>query len=315
MFSSNVSFPSIPEVVGESNHPQANSVLKNLKAKQNSPEYSNLQKILTSHALDMVDNQLKIKSISINPGKLGISEIVCHRPVGGTRVLRIYPVEEATWSKNFTGDNWRVDTRTIGGVMADVNVKLNKDEELIIDMRNEIVKTDDGRYLTNVTVTNISISNPLRVTFGPNKRSVSIAHLVAVFGNSKFMDGKFNKNEETFNFPQIDLEDYSTVHCAIEIMRDSIMPVENLMTKESLRSVYDLCSSNVYNVTQDIINCSKYLSEDNVKIYSTGKEGVERNGLAIIVQREDKDMEDWAKNVGTWYELLKYLGENICKVE
>ena len=69
------------------------------------------------------------------------------------------------------------------------------------------------------------------------------------------------------------------------------------------------------NVVDDIITKSMYLLEENVKIYSTGKSGVERNGIAIIVQREGKDMEDWAKNVGTWYELLKYLGENICKVE
>lgn len=318
MFSTTISFPSIPEVVSQLNHPQAASVLKNLKAKnvkENSQEYPKLQRVLTNHAMDMIDNQLKTKSVRVNPAKLGISEIVCHKPLGGTRVLRIYPVAEATWTKNFTGDKWRVDTKTIGGAMTDVNVPLNKDEELVIDMHNEIIKTDDGRYLTNVTVTNVSISNPNSVTYGPNKRAVSLAHLVAVFGNSKFMDGKFNKNGETFNFPKIDLKDYSAVHCAIDIMMNSVMPIDEIMTLDSLEDSNGTCSLIVRNVVDEIITKSMYLLEDKVKIYSTGKSGVERNGIAIIVQREGKDMEDWAKNVGTWYELLKYLGENICKVE
>ena len=318
MFSTTISFPSIPEVVSQLNHPQAASVLKNLKAKnvkENSQEYPKLQRVLTNHAMDMIDNQLKTKSVRVNPAKLGIREIVCHKPLGGTRVLRIYPVAEATWTKNFTGDKWRVDTKTIGGAMTDVNVPLNKDEELVIDMHNEIIKTDDGRYLTNVTVTNVSISNPNSVTYGPNKRAVSLAHLVAVFGNSNFMDGKFNKNGETFNFPKIDLKDYSAVHCAIDIMRDSIMPIDETLKYNDLYDIDEPCRLNVRNIASDLINCSKYLLEDKVKIYSFGELGFELNGIAIIVQREGKDMEDWAKNVGTWYELLKYLGENICKVE
>ena len=138
MFSTTLSFPSISEVVCQSNHPQADSVLKNLKAKhakENSHEYPKLQKVLTNHAMDMIDNQLKTKSVRVNPESLGIREIVCHKPLGGTRVLRIYPVAEATWTKNFTGDKWRVDTKTIGGAMTDVNVQLNKDEELIAALR------------------------------------------------------------------------------------------------------------------------------------------------------------------------------------
>lgn len=318
MFSTTISFPSIPEVVSQLNHPQAASVLKNLKAKnvkENSQEYPKLQMVLTNHAMDMIDNQLKTKSVRVNPAKLGIHEIVCHKPLGGTRVLRIYPVAEATWTKNFTGDKWRVDTKTIGGAMTDVNVPLNKDEELIIDMHNEIIKTDDGRYLCNVTVTNVSISNPNSVTYGPNQRAVSLAHLVAIFGNPKFMEGKFQKGGNTFNLPQFDLKEYSAVHCAIDIMTYSVMPIDEIITLDGLKDSKDTCSLIVRNVVDHIITKSMYLLENNVKIYSTGKGGVERNGIAIIVQKEGKDMEDWAKNVGTWYELLKYLGENICKVE
>ena len=318
MFATTISFPSIPEVVCQLNHPQAASVLKNLKAKnvkEDSQEYPKLQMVLTNHAMDMIDNQLKTKSIRVNPTKLGIHEIVCHKPLGGTRVLRIYPVAEATWTKNFTGDKWRVDTKTIGGAMTDVNVKLNKDEELIIDLHNEIIKTDDGRYLTNVTVTNVSISNPNSVTYGPNKRPVSLAHLVAVFGNSKFMEGKFQKNGLTIEFPKFDLAEYSAVHCAIDIMTNSVMPIDEILKPESLEDNKGACSLLVRNVVDNIIKNSMNLLDDKIKIYSTGKSGVERNGFAIIVQQEGKNIEDWAKNVGTWYELLKYLGENICKVE
>ena len=236
MFSSTISFPSIPEVVGDANHAQALCVLKNLKIKNekgNSQEYPKLQSILANHAIDMIDNDLKSKSINIDPAKLRIGEIVCHKPVGGTRVLRIYPVAEAKWTKIFTGDKWRIDTRTIGGKMVETVVPIKPNEELVIDMHNEMVKTEDGRYLTNVTVTNISISNANKITFGTNKRPVSISHIVAIFGNSKFMDGKFEKNGASFNFPQIDLKDYSAVHCAIDIMRDSIMPIDDILTNNS----------------------------------------------------------------------------------
>ncbi len=318
MFATTISFPSIPEVVSALNHPQAASVLKNLKAKnvkEHSQEYPKLQMVLTNHAMDMIDNKLKTKSIRVNPTKLGIHEIVCHKPLGGTRVLRIYPVAEATWTKNFTGDKWRVDTKTIGGAMTDVNVKLNKDDELIIDLYNEMIKTDDGRLLTNITVTNVSISNINQVTFGPNQRAVSLAHLVAIFGNPKFMEGKFQKGGNTFNLPQVDLKEYSAVHCAIDIMMNSVMPIDEIITLDSLKDSKGTCSLIVRNVVDHIITKSMYLLENNVKIYSTGKGGVERNGIAIIVQEEGGGMEDWAKNVGTWYELLKYLGENICKVE
>tara|TARA_B100001057_G_scaffold498186_1_gene604438 strand:- start:1535 stop:2491 length:957 start_codon:yes stop_codon:yes gene_type:complete len=318
MFLTPLSFPRIPEVVSDANHLQADSVLKNLKlknVKDNSPEYLNLQRVLTSHALDMIDNELKTKSICVNSAKMGIREIVCHKPVGGTRVLRIYPVTEATWTKNFTGDKWRVDTKTVGGAMTDVKVKLNKDHDLVIDMHNEMITTKDGRCLTNITVTNISISNAKEITFGPNKRAVSIEHLIGIFGNPKFMDGKFNKNGKAYNLPQIDLKEYSAVHCAIDIMENSIMPIDNTLHYSSLYDIDEPCRINVRNIVSDIINCSKYLLEDSVKIYSFGELGFELNGIAMIVQREGKDMEDWAKNVGTWYELLKYLGENICKVE
>ena len=130
-FSTN-SFPSFPEILPHENHKQAQTVLNSLK-QNDKIGYARFQNIITSHGLDMIDNNITSKSVIIPADKLNIDGIVCHQPSGGKRAIRIYNVKDAGWSKMFTGTRWRIDTRTIDGENQNTYVKLDNIKIHIID--------------------------------------------------------------------------------------------------------------------------------------------------------------------------------------
>lgn len=314
------SFPTNPQVVASNNHPQAETVLKFL-LRDAPEEFSKLQTILADKALHMIDSNLKTLSFKVDPREVGIKNIVCHMPVGGHRLLRIYKVDTPTWTKVFTGDNYRVDTTRIAGEMGEKNVNLNPGDNLVIDLANEIHKLEDGRYLTNVTVTNISISSDTNLTFGPNKRGVSMPHLVAITANQDFMKDKFQIGDK-----KVPLEDISQAKEAINICKNSVMPLGVFREGFAKYKDYMNIKDGDKPLSSGVILCNeltKLIPELYGKMYVTTIDGSSEkyNGVAIKISHGsnlatdcDDKFEDWATNEKIWSVLLRYIGENICKV-
>lgn len=319
-FSKN-SFPTIPEVVSAVDHPQAETVLKYLKRNDTNNSFSKIQSVLVEKALFMIEEKVKSLSFTVNPHDIGISSIVCHLPVGGHRMLRIYKVDNPTWTTVFTGDDYRIDTALIAGEMGEKNVNLKEGDNLIIDLANEMHTLDDGRFLTNVTVTNISISNNNSLTFGPNKRAVSMPHLVAITANEDFMKNKFQIGEK-----KVKLKDISRAKEAINISKNSIMPL-GIFRDGFTKYKEDMAIKNGDNpLSIGVTLCSKLnklIPELDGSMYVITVDGCseKNNGVAIKISHGthlakdcDEKYQEWVMNEKVWEELLSYLGENICKV-
>ena len=312
---STLSFPRIPEVAPHKDHPQAQCVLNNLK-KDNPSGYAKLQTIVTNSGIEMIDNDLTSNSMIVPVSELNIEGIVCHQPSGGTRVLRIYNVMSVGWSKIFTGNRWRIDAKTIGGEMANTFVKLDKNgQSLIVDMKMETAKSNDNKQLHNVTITNIAISNTNDVTFGENKRAVTLPHLVGTYYNPVLMENKFNYKNKGINILRI-----SQGFLAKNIAKDSIMPLDDNivgMIKYDTNMTHKIGIGNTPGVV-----VAKILSDqcpdikDHMYIFSSDNDlktaRCTHNGLIIKINNSDGNLEEWATNSDTWKKLLKTVGEQVC---
>ena len=132
-----------------------------------------------------------------------------------------------------------MDYRRIGGDTGHVEVPV---EKMVVDF----TKNESNVWeLTNAT------TQPKTdlVTFGPSKRGVNIAHLVACNTNPTLMNGNFQKgdeggysivNEDTFDKDMI--KQISLGEQAVTLMKDAIMPVsnvaENTLNKPARAEIY-----------------------------------------------------------------------------
>jgi len=306
------SFPTIPEVLPHENHPHAESILDDLK-KNNEIGYNKLQSILTNHALDMIDYDLNSKSIKLDPNTIGVKSLMCHVPINGTRVLRVYSVDNPTWTKVFTGNYFRVDTVTLDGEMGKKSVEISLDDNLIIDMAKEVKEDEEGHVLTNVTVTNISITNDNNDRFGENKRPISMPHLVAVYGNPDYMKDKFLIKNKV-----LAINEFSTAKQAIEIAKNGIMPVAKCDSFELYQNVTTEIGGNSnigYNLAFWISPRCHNIHDKLYICTVPGATSTKRNGIAIVIQEAGKDIESWATNPEIWQKLLPILGQDICQVK
>ena len=90
----------------------------------------------------------------------GINTITCNLPRNGTKAIVVSRIDDGTWFKNFTGNEWRTDYRRIGGDTGHVEVPV---EKMVVDF----TKNESNVWeLTNAT------TQPKTdlVTFGPSKR-------------------------------------------------------------------------------------------------------------------------------------------------
>lgn len=293
----------INNIEPSANHPQSIAVCKYLKT-NNIGGFNNLQNKLKLEAQTMIDENTRSKSFSIDPASLNINKIACHLPKGGIRVLKFYSVEDGSWFKPFTGNNWRVDSKTIFGKMGDVVIDLENNVKLVIDLENTNSK---------VTVTNITLSNKNIVTFGPTERGTSFSHMIGCITNHKYMFQQFNKGNNKITGklskdidPNSDAFSIGEMSCTLA--KDAVMPVDNTITNESLilPKIHDNDAEgkcNDSNLCETIIENIPELV-DNMFIY-----GKNRDGFVLRISDNAGETNDWATNPDIWEKLLSIMAE------
>lgn len=327
------SFPAYPEVKAAQEHPQSNTILTHLKDTY-PVAYSKLQGKLASYALSMIDTGTVSKSVIINPQSIGVKSILCHRPCGGTKVLRFYRINSTPtpcWSAPFTGTEWRLDLRTLDGKNGVKEVFLDSKDDLIVDMHQQISKMEDGRVLTDITVTNItSISNIHKnIVFGANKRPLSIPHIIATHINPGFVKDKISEKD-------MDYIKNNSAELASNIVCNGIMPLDSILKMDDLLEPkcdkkekddfpgpggvdmgFGVADLMVQRIVKKIPNLA-----DNIRVYPTDsfippdmQERPSRGhltGIAIIIQSEEMEQESWVKNYDTWNGLLEIIAEECA---
>ena len=112
-------------------HLQAQTVLSNLEA--NYPEWMAELQTKMKAITDMANGN--VASGLIDMSSLGINTITCNLPRNGKKAIVVSRIDDGTWFKNFTGNEWRMDYRRIGGDTGHVEVPV---EKMVVDFtKNE----------------------------------------------------------------------------------------------------------------------------------------------------------------------------------
>ena len=295
-------------------HLQAQTVLSNLEA--NYPEWMADLQTKMKEITDMANGNVASGLIDMN--SLGINTITCNLPRDGTKAIVASRIDDGTWFKNFTGNEWRMDYRRIGGDTGHVEVPV---EKMVVDF----TKNESNVWeLTNAT------TQPKTdlVTFGPSKRGVNIAHLVACNTNPTLMNGNFQKgdeggysivNEDTFDKDMI--KQISLGEQAVTLMKDAIMPVSNVAENTLNKPARAEIDPEADNIVLRAGEESKCGDGDRFAAYIISEEpifknyvkvfGEERQHLAIMIGKDGEE-HLWAKCEDHWETLINCFAE-VCK--
>ena len=310
--------PKAHEIPPMPNQPQAETVMEHLRI-SNPDGYDNLQEKITKHT----EGDDSYYSFTVNAEECGINEICCAVPQGGVKSIIFTQITEATWSKPFTGEEWRIDAQRLFGYMAQ---KMMPVKELIIDVK----RVGDKYFVANIT------SPPCKdmVTFGSNRRGVSFTHLVGAIANPSFMDKQFNLGEREgisiksgYGMDPLVKEELFKAggdfirlgDCAVELVRTAIMPIR----KKKLAAVYDIDMKKLRSMSeyQSIFGKSehypflKFPTEADPHFKSFGPVrhlGIDSNTNLILALDAPDHPSEWWTNPETWETLLTDFAE-VCK--
>lgn len=280
------------------------------------------------HPEKMGDFQTKMKAITdsavgntisglIDLSSLGIKKITNNIPRGGEKAIVVTRVDDGSWFKNFTGDEWRTDFRRIGGDVGDVEVTV---EKIVVDFKKN---ESDEWELTN------AVAQPKAdiVTFGPNGRGVGIAQLIGTVSNPAFMADNFQKGgvmgHSIMGEDAIDEENemhISLGELSITLMTDAIMPVTDINTNQLVPSVKAETFPDPYNIILKEGEESKCGDADRFAAFIISEQplfepyikvfGSERENFAVMIG-EDGGEHLWAKCEDHWETLIKCFA-NVC---
>lgn len=292
-------------------HIQAQTVLANLQS---------------NHPERMVDLQTKMKVITdsangntvsgmVDLASLGINKITTVLPRNGEKAIIVARVDDGSWFKDFTGNEWRMDYRRIGGDKGEVEIPV---EKMIVDFK----KNGSGEWeLTN------AVAQPKKdlITFGPNKRGVGVTHLVGSVTNPTLMTGRFQKGDagghslvDAESFDEDKTKQIALGELAVTLMQDAIMPltdVEKNVLKEPARAEIPPEPDNIVLEEGEESKCG---DGDRFAAYITSEEpvfsqylkvyGEEREHLAVIIGKDGEE-HLWAKCEDHWETLINCFAE------
>ena len=290
----------IQNIQASPNHHQSIAVLKYLL--QNNPNgYNNLQDKVKPVAVEMIRDNTRSRNLTINAGKCGISKVVSHKPKGGSRVVKFYSVEDGSWFKCFTGNNWRVDGKTVFGEMGDVEEDIGEHVNLVIDME----------YTDEVRITNITISNEDNVTFGPHKRGVSMAHMVGCITNPNLMNENFAKKDTKLTGKlsgdlDANKDEFSIGSMLCTLAKDAVMPIDETITAESLIQPvqHDEGEGKADNgLCGHVLDTIPEL-QGHIYIY-----GENMDGFVAYITDNSGEINQWAKDPDNWEKLFKIMAD------
>jgi hypothetical protein len=244
------------------NHLQAQTVLSFLET-----EHSEKVDLIQTKMKDITDmaegnnasGVIDLKSMNINA-------IMSVLPRDGYKVILIKRVEDGGWFKDFTGNRWRMDFARIGGGEGEVEVPT---DNIVVDF----VKNDSHEWLlTNA----VAPPDPELLTFGPSRRGISCAHLVATLSNPKYMANNFQKGNIS-NYSIVPEQESDEVEglivnlgdTAVTLSTNGIMPNRDIscntlvpMRKESTYPDIDRCGEDA----NTVITTFLAVSNDPAKI-------------------------------------------------
>jgi len=302
LVASRAAIEALPDILPTRGQPQACSVINDLIA-NNKTGYDNLQTIIKGKIMESKDENI---SFSVNTPGIEIYEILCVIPMGGVKVVLFTDVDGGGWGKVFTGDEWGISAKRVFGTKSGRYVKTNK---IIVDC-----KFDKDSKLWEIC--NITVEPDTDVSFGPNNRAISFAHLTAAFSNPGYMKDTLNKDgvsKCSFTTGDTDEEGKDEINVgkySCSFIKNAIFPLSKY--KLQLINKYDpACISadtkqgKLYNtLTKNIPEITNYIrGYDN---YETGEHNI------MLIVGEDDDDEEWATNESVWDNLFKTFGE-ICK--
>jgi hypothetical protein len=306
-------------------HLQARTVLFNIELSY--PEgYFNLQKKFSEITKAAALAGKKILSCPIDIKKLGIADIVCSQPTGGTKAVVITRVSDGSWFTKFTGEQFRVDTKRLEGSVGPVNVSTDK---LIVDFK----MNETGVWeLTNA----VSPPPPHALTMGPMKRSTTLAHLIGTYTNPTFMAKKISNESNGEGLTIVSQEEIDTTEensdkmicrgdTAAKMPKETIMPCIPLkladltdfkMVEQEMNQ--EITATNVVIKEGEESKCGDgdrlacLITKDHpffsrhLKVF-----GKNREHMVVLIGEDDKEF-PWAKCPEHWESLITTLGD-VCK--